>query len=194
MMHTIKSGLTIGMLVTALAMTGGCGENDNSGNGNDNGSGGNPTPRRTSTPVAGKTSTPINATATPAPGPTSTPGGVTTTATVDFDLTATAGVQGFKFDVGYPAAKGNFQGSKENVVCTTASTGTFVPNDNDTGILKVVLGNARDLTFPINISCKFDQTSTLAASDLTITITEVTQNGVVGDKTVLTVTPTVKQP
>ena len=37
MMQTLKSGLTIGMLVTALAMTGGCGDNDNSGNGNDRG-------------------------------------------------------------------------------------------------------------------------------------------------------------
>ncbi len=35
MRYTLKSGLTIGMLVAALALTGGCGDNDNSG-GEDN--------------------------------------------------------------------------------------------------------------------------------------------------------------
>ena len=191
MKHTLRSGLTIGLLVAALAMTGGCGDNDNSTNGNDN----NGSPRPTSTPGA-----PVRtATATPgAPVVTVTPTpGIETVATVDFDLTVTAPVQGFKFDAGYPTAKGNFEGSAENVNCTLSPAGgTFVPNDNDTGTLKIVLGNAVNLTFPINIECKFAQTAgnTLTTSDLAITVTEVTQNGAVGDPSVLTVAPTVTQP
>ena len=186
MMRTLKSGLTIGMLVTALAMTGGCGDNDNSGNGNDNG-GVNPT--RTATPAAPvRTTTPGVAT----PTPTATPGGpIITTQTVNFGFTASAGVQGFTVDALYPAADGNFKGSDENVDCTTSSGGTFVPNDNDTGKLRLVLGNARDLTFPINIECKFEATTPITASDIAVTKQEVTQNGAPGDKDALTVNVTV---
>ena len=68
MMRTLKSGLTIGMLVAALAVTSGCGDNDNSGdNGNDNG--GSPIPTRTATPATGTDADPdagrIVRTATP---------------------------------------------------------------------------------------------------------------------------------
>ena len=55
MKHMLKSSLTIGMLVAALTLTGGCGDNDNSGNfndnGNDNGNDNNPiATRRASSP------------------------------------------------------------------------------------------------------------------------------------------------
>src|SRR5678815_1481073 len=63
MKHTLKSGLTIGMLVAALALTGGCGDNDNSGNFNDNGN------------DNGNDNTPIS-TRTATPGPVVTPTGV----------------------------------------------------------------------------------------------------------------------
>src|SRR5436189_179090 len=102
MMRTLKSGLTIGLMVAAMALSAGCGDNDN-GHG----------------------------------------------------------------------AHGNDK------------------NDNDTGSLTLIVGNASNLTFPITITCTFDATGTLAASDLTVTVREVTQNGAPGDATVLTVTPSV---
>jgi len=189
MMRTFKSGLTIGMLVAALAMTGGCGDNDNSGNNNDNGGGARPT--RTATPVAGKTSTPVAATATPTPVATSTPSG-TTTVNVGFDVTSSAGVQGFDLRVAYPTAKGSFTGSGEDVACTTTAGGSFIKNDNDSsGTLTLIVANASNLTLPITISCTFDESSTLTPSDLTVTVREVTQNGAPGDVSVLTVTTSV---
>jgi hypothetical protein len=191
MMRTFKSGLTIGLMVAAMALSAGCGDNDNGhgDNGNDNNDNGGgfrtSTPSRTSTP-GGATSTP-GASATPAP--TATGGG--NTANVSFNVASSAGVQGFDVRVAYPTAKGSFTGTGEDVACSTSAGGSFIKNDNDTGSLTLIVGNASNLTFPITITCTFDATGTLAASDLTVTVREVTQNGAPGDATVLTVTPSV---
>lgn len=185
MMRTIKAGLTVGMLVTALALTSGCGDNDNSDNGNDNG-GANPTPIRTSTPAP----VPTQTAGAPDPTPTATGGGAPTDQTVTFSLAATEAVEGFKITVTYPTAKGNFAGSADAVECTTSGDGIFVPNDNDNGSLQLVAAKVPGtLTFPQTITCTFEATSTLAASDLTATVSETTQNGgQAGDPTVVTVT------
>ena len=190
MMRTFKSGLTIGMLVAAMALSTGCGENDNS-SGNDNGG---PvrtsTPSRTSTPGA-KTATPGATTATPVP--TATSGGGTTTQNVGFNVASSASnVQGFDLRIAYPSAKGSFTGSGENVACTTTGGGTFVKNDVEANsTLTLILAGTSSLTFPITFSCTFDATSALSTSDLTVTVREVTQNGTAGDPTVLTVTPSI---
>lgn len=194
MKHRFKSSLTIGMLAVALAFTGGCGDNDNSsGSGNDNN---NPTPHRTSTPVAGKTATPVTgatatpvaATATPNPQATQTPAG---TSNVTFGFTATQGIQGFQVTVTYPTAKGSFTGSGSNVSCTLTGGGNafFTKNDKDDGNLVLSVAGADNLTFPVSIACSFD--GTVAQSDLTLTVDEVTQNNASGDKTALASTITV---
>jgi hypothetical protein len=186
-MRTLKSGLTIGMLVAALAMTGGCGENDNSTNSPNNTPTGNPTPKRTSTPVTGATSTLIAATTTPAPEPTSTPGGQTTAVTVSFPLTATTTLQGLQFAVVYPTVKGSFSGTGDAVVCGTGTcsggskdgqpcqsvdpakpdcpggtcggraSGVLTRNDEDNGTLKLSLADPPAIAFPVTIRCVFDE-------------------------------------
>ncbi len=189
MMRTLKSGLTIGMLVAAMALTSGCGDNDNSGdNGNDNG---NPNPQRTSTPAAPqRTATPT--VANPNPTPTATAGGNPVTQTVDIDFTAANGIQAFQVRVAYQTADGSFTGTAENVSCTiTGGGGIFTKNDNDTGLLTLSVANTSNLTFPINVECTFDATSGIAASDLTATVQEVTQNNAPGNAADLTVAVTV---
>jgi hypothetical protein len=178
------------MLVATLAMTGGCGDNDNSGdNGNDNVA---PEPTRTATPVAGVTATPVAATATPAPQATATPDG-TTTQTVDFDFTASTGIQAFQIRATYPTANGSFNGSAENVNCTiTGGGGIFTKNDNDTGALTLSVANTANLTFPINIECPFDATSPIAGTDIVVTVQEVTENNAPGNVADLTVAVTVQ--
>jgi hypothetical protein len=193
MKYTLKSGLTIGMLVAALAMTGGCGDNDNSGsdNGNDNGG---PVATRTATPAAPVvTATPAGPTATTAPVVTATPGGGTTTQTVDFDFTAANGIQAFQVRVAYPTANGSFTGSAENVNCNvTGGGGIFTKNDNDAaGTLTLSVANTSNLTFPVNVECTFDATTAIASGDLTVTVQEVTQNNGPGNVADLTVAVTV---
>ncbi len=184
MMRTLKSGLTIGMLVAAMALTSGCGDNDNSDNGNDNG---NPNPQRTATPAPQRTATPAN----PDPTPTAT-GGSPVTQTVDFDFTAANGIQAFQIRVAYQTADGSFTGSAENVACTiTGGGGIFTKNDNDTGLLTFSVANTSNLTFPVNVECTFDATSGIAASDLTATVQEVTQNNAPGNAADLTIATTV---
>ncbi len=191
MKYTLKSGLTIGMLVAALALTGGCGDNDNSGNenGNDNGGGG---PVRTSTPKPGVTPTTVQPTATTGPNPTQTASG-TTTQNVGFNFTATAGIQAFQVRVAYPTAKGSFTGSAENVACTvTGGGGIFTKNDNDSaGTLTLSVANTSNLTFPVDVACTFDATTAITTADLTITVQEVTENNAPGNVADLTVTPTI---
>lgn len=184
MMRTLKSGLTIGMLVAAMALTSGCGDNDNSDNGNDNG---NPNPQRTATPAPQRTATPAN----PDPTPTAT-GGSPVTQTVDFDFTAANGIQAFQIRVAYQTADGSFTGSAENVACTiTGGGGIFTKNDNESGALFVSLANASNLTFPVTVRCGFDATGTVAASDFAVQVQEVTQNNAPGDASVLSVAVTV---
>jgi hypothetical protein len=186
------------MLVAALAMTGGCGENDNS-SGNDNGG---TRPTRTPTP-ASRTATPAGATATPAgptatvagPTATATPSGTVQTQTVDFNFTATAGIQGFQVNVTYPTAKGSFTGSGSGVACTaTGGGGILTKNDKDDGNLVLSEAGTDNLTFPVDINCTFDATSVITGSDIALTVTEVTQNNTSGDKTALGFTITVNPP
>jgi len=195
MKYTLKSSLTIGMLVAALALTGGCGDNDNSGNfndnGNDNGNDNNPIATRTATP--GPVVTPTTAGPTASTAPTATPGGGTTTQTVGFNFTAANGIQAFQVRIAYPTAKGSFTGSAENVECTiTGGGGIFTKNDNDSaGTLTLSVANTANLTFPVDVSCPFDATSAITTSDLTITVQEVTQNNSPGNVADLTVTPSI---
>lgn len=188
MMRTLKSGLTIGMLVAALAVTSGCGDNDNSGdNGNDNGG---PRATRTATPAPQHTATPT--VANPNPTPTATAGGNPVTQNVSIDFTAANGIQAFQVRVAYQTADGSFTGSAENVACTiTGGGGIFTKNDNDTGLLTLSVANTSNLTFPINVACTFDATSGITASNLTATVQEVTQNNAPGNTADLTVAVTV---
>ncbi|MCC6763872.1 MAG: hypothetical protein IT293_04335 [Deltaproteobacteria bacterium] len=175
--------------MAALAMTGGCGDNDNSDNGNDNGG---PGPVRTATPGPVATPTTIAATATPVTAPTATPG-ETTTQTVDFDFTAANGIQAFQVRVAYPTAKGSFTGEADQVACTvTGGGGIFTKNDNDAaGTLTLSVANTSNLTFPVNVECSFDATSAITSDDLTVTVQEVTQDNGPGNIADLTVTTTV---
>ena len=195
MRYSIKSGLTIGMLVSALALTGGCGDNDNSGNDNQ------PGPVRTATPGPVRTTTPVvavpTATATPVTEPTATatPAGVVTQP-VTFDFTASQGIQGFQVTATYPTAKGSFQGSGSSVACTLTggSSAFFTKNDKDDGNLVLSVAGAENLTFPISIACQFDATSTISNSDIALTVDEVTQNNASGNKDALGSTITVAPP
>jgi len=160
MKFRMRSGLLAAMMVAALALSAGCGDNDNGG-GNDNDGGGNgasPTPVRTATP---------GATATPGSGGQ---------ANVSFTVSASAAVQAFKVEVGYPTAKGSFTGNADTTGCTTDDAGIFLPNDNDSGKLILVASEAVGaLGFPVVINCTFDQAGgqTLAAGDLTPVVVEV---------------------
>jgi hypothetical protein len=186
MMRTLKTGLTIGMMVAALALTSGCGDNDNGDNANDPGGG----PRRTATPAPQRTATPTAANATPVP--TATTGGSPSTQNVDFALTAANGIQAFQIRVAYQTADGSFTGTAANVACTTNSSGgIFTKNDNDQGQLTLSIANTSNLTFPITINCTFDATSGITSSDLTVTVQEVTQNNAPGNTADLTVNTTV---
>jgi hypothetical protein len=177
------------MLVAALAFTSGCGDNDNNGNGNDNGGG----PQRTATPAPQRTATPTAG--NPTPAPTATTGGNPTTQNVSFALTAANGIQAFQIRVAYDTADGSFTGSAENVSCTAnGGGGIFTQNDNDNGQLTLSIANTSNLTFPITIDCTFDATSGIAASDLTVTVQEVTQNNAPGNTADLTVNTTVANP
>jgi hypothetical protein len=178
----LTSGLTIGMLVAALALTGGCGDNDNSGNDN----GGSPNP--TSTPIRepSRTATPAAPTGTPAPGATSTPV-ASGTRTVEFRCQSTAAIQGFQIRVAYSTATGNFTGSADEVACTANGGGIFVKNDNDTGTLILSVANTTALAFPITISCTYDATTPITGNDFAVTVQEVTENNAPGNVADLTI-------
>ena len=186
MMHTLKTGLTIGMLVAAMALTSGCGDNDNSSNGNDNG---NPNPQRTATPAPQRTATPTTANANPTP--TATAGGNPVAQTVTFGFTSAAAIQAFQIRAAYQTADGNFNGSIDAVACTLTGSGQLTKNDNDTGLLTLSVANASALTFPLSIACTFDATSGITASDITVTVQEVTVNNAPGNIADLTVATTI---
>jgi hypothetical protein len=164
-------------------MTAGCGDNDNGNdNGNDNQA---PNPTRTATPGPNPTQTPTGG---GDPTTTPTPDGAATANTVTFNVAASAAAQGFDLQVTYPTDKGEFRGSADGVACTTTSGGSFVPNDLDNGTLRLVVGNATNLTFPYTITCTYDATSAVASGDFAVTVRSVVQNGVDGDPSILTVT------
>ena len=190
-MRTLKSGLTIGMLVAAMALAG-CGDNDNNINENGNDNGG-PNPQRTATPGAVRTSTPGGVTATPG-GPTATPGTGSQNQTVTFNFTSGAQLAGFQIQAVYPTAKGSFEGSADSVNCTkTGGNGIFTKNDIDaTGTLRLSLADTSAQTFPISVACVFQATSAITASDIAITVQEVTlPTGATGNASDLTATASV---
>jgi hypothetical protein len=108
---------------------------------------------------------------------------------ITFDLSVSAPIQAFQFRVTYATAKGTFAGEGGDVSCALqGGSGLFTKNENDAaGTLILSLANATNLTFPIAIQCGFDATGTIADSDFTVQVDEVTQNNVPGDSSVLTV-------
>lgn len=112
---------------------------------------------------------------------------------VTFTVNASEGVQGFTIDTTYPTSKGEFSGSADGVGCTASAT-SFVANDEDDGNLRFVMGSATDLSFPITITCTFDEADgmDLGAGDIGTTVASVTQNGSAGNTAVLSVGVTVQ--
>lgn len=132
-------------------------------------------------------------TATPAPAPTvtATPAGIPVAVT--FTVNATAALEAVQLSAFYPAAKGSFVGSGDQVVCGTPANGTFTQNDRDDGTLILSVASATPLTFPFEIHCAFAVTpgAQLASSDIGLMVTEVTRDGAVGDPATAVVTAAV---
>jgi hypothetical protein len=109
-------------------------------------------------------------------------------ATVTFAFNASAPLQAFQVRVSYPIAKGTFVGSAGDVSCTSDGGGIFVKNENDAnGTLVLSTADAGNLTFPITIRCGFSAVGTVAGSDFTVVVEEVTQNNTPGDVSILSV-------
>jgi hypothetical protein len=115
---------------------------------------------------------------------------------VHFVFNATAALQRFQVEVTYPFAKGGFAGSASNVACSSNGDGFFVVNDRDDGTLALLQANVVPLSFPIDITCHFDQLSgqTLQSSDVGVTVVEVVEDGAPGDPAQLLVDVTVGDP
>ena len=111
-------------------------------------------------------------------------------ATVSFDLTTSAPLEGFDLQITYSTALGAFVGAGEDVSCTVDAAGTFVKNGTP-GRLLILGGSTSPLTFPITIDCGFTATGDLGPGDFTVVVREVTQNGAPGDPTALSVGVTV---
>ena len=107
---------------------------------------------------------------------------------VALTVTASAALQGFRFTVNYPTAKGGISGSGDNTGCSSNAP-NFVSNDLDDGEAIVIVANATNLTFPLQITCTFDENEgqTLTAGDVTITGVSVTENGQAGNPASLSV-------
>ncbi len=115
---------------------------------------------------------------------------VTTPVDLHFVFDSDVGLQGFQVEVGYPLAKGGIAGSADGAECTSTGDGIFLVNDRDDGTMVLIQANFVDLTFPVIVTCRFDQneSETLAASDVTVDVVEVVQNGSPGDPADLRVT------
>lgn len=174
--------ILVALFVAAIGLGAGCGDNDND---NENDNNGGPNPTRTATPA--RTSTPgqPQTTATPGPG---------TQVNVSFAITNTSELDGFQFTATYPTAKGGFTGSADSVGCTTTAGGIFTKNDQDNGNLILSIANTSGVTFPVTITCTFDQLGgqTLAAGDIGITNKQASaRGGGVGDPNSFSVAPSV---
>ncbi len=183
----VTSKLVVVAAGLALAFGAGCGGNDNNGNDNNGG----PVPTRTPTAVA-QTATPGAPTVTP------TPAGGVETRTVTFTADSSAQLLSFTVRVGYPIAKGSFTGSGATTMCDSAAP-NFQKNDLDDGTLVLVSASTGNLTFPITITCTFDQESgqTLEDADITPVVQSVgtldgSGNPVAGDPASLNVTAQVQ--
>jgi hypothetical protein len=112
---------------------------------------------------------------------------------VTFTVTANASVQGFTLNTTYPTGKGGFSGSADGVGCTS-NAGNFVANDLDNGSLLFVVGSATNLTFPIEITCAFDENEgqDVVAGDIGVDVQSVTQNGSAGNTAAVSVGVTIQ--
>ena len=111
-------------------------------------------------------------------------------ATVSFVVGSSVPVQGFDLQITYSTALGTFVGTGEQVSCTTNAAGTFVPNGTP-GRLLLVVGSSSTLAIPVTVDCGFSATGDLSASNFTVLVREVVQNGRPGDPTTLSVGVTV---
>lgn len=111
------------------------------------------------------------------------------TATVTFRAIARTALEGFNLLVTYPVDAGEFVGSADQVSCTTAAGGLFIPNDHDDGTMNLIVANAQALPFPIAISCRFALAAgaTIGSGSFAVHVAEVTSNGRTGDPSLLTV-------
>ncbi len=109
---------------------------------------------------------------------------------VRFHLETAVAFEGFHLEVSYPLAKGGFVGSADGVACSTNGGGFFIANDRDDGTMALIEASAFALSFPIDITCLFEEApgESLAAADLGITIVEVVEGGAPGDPAELLVT------
>jgi len=171
----MRTQIVAAVAVTLLGFGAGCGDSNN----NDNTGAPKPTKTVSTTPVR---------TATPAAGSTPTVAPTPTMRTVTFTANSSAQIQGFDLRITYPTGKGSFDGSADSVACSSAAPG-FTKNDKDDGNLTLISASSSNLTFPITITCTFDQTAgqNLSTSDIQATVREVTQNGATGDASLLTV-------
>jgi hypothetical protein len=174
----LGSSLQVAALAAVLALSAGCGDNDNEviniGVTPTVTPGGGPT--RTATPGAN-------------PTPTATPGGGGATRVVTLTAESSAALQGFTIRVEYPTAKGSFTGSADSVECDSTVPG-FTPNDLDNGTMLLVAGSPSALSFPVTITCNFDEAAgqSLASGDLNLVVQSVTEGGAAGDPADLSVT------
>lgn len=115
---------------------------------------------------------------------------------VRFQLESTAALQGYHLEITYPLAAGGFAGSADAVQCTSSGSGAFVVNDRDDGTMAVIQAHIAALTFPLVVTCRFEQANgaTLQPSDLGVTVVEVVENGAAGDVGDLAVTVTLAIP
>lgn len=96
-------------------------------------------------------------------------------------------VQAFLLRVRYPTSKGSFQGSGEDVACTTEARGIFTRNDDDQGSLMLSVADATELAFPIDITCLFGAEQGIAMEDLDVVVQEVVSNNGSADPSFVTV-------
>ena len=172
------------LAATVLALAAGCGDSDTGGTGTN--------PTRTATPAATGVRTATPAATVAGPTPTSTPAPGATPVTVTFTANSSAGIQGFDLRITSPTSKGGFSGSADSVACTSAAPG-FTKNNKGDGNLTLIAASTSNLTFPITITCTFDQLAgqTLTQGDIGVTIHEVTENGTAGNTSDLTVSVSV---
>jgi hypothetical protein len=106
---------------------------------------------------------------------------------VTFAVGASAAVQAFQLRVSYPMGKGSFDGSFENVGCTSSGGGIFTKNDNDAGTLILSVADTSNLALPLDIKCQFNASSAVTTGDFGVQVQEVTQNNGPGDPSVISV-------
>lgn len=87
---------------------------------------------------------------------------------VRFRFETATTIQGFHVEITYPLAAGGFAGSADAVSCASNGAGAFIANDRDDGTMALIQTDVVALTFPVDVTCRFEQTAgaPLQASDL----------------------------